>query len=67
MAYVCSQCHTHLEGDGDNPPERCSNCGAEAGIEKEKGAPPAMKYFGVVVIGAFIAAVSGGIISRIAS
>lgn len=66
VAYVCSQCHTRLEGEGENPPHRCTNCGAEAGIEKEKGIPDAMRYFGFVVAGAAVAALSGGIISRIA-
>ncbi len=66
MAYVCSQCHTRLQGEGDEPPHRCTNCGAEAGIEKEKAPAPAMRYFGFVVVGAAVAALSGSIISRVA-
>ncbi|MGH1340032.1 MAG: hypothetical protein ACRBN8_00665 [Nannocystales bacterium] len=69
MAYLCSQCHTRIEGGGeskDERPHRCPQCGAEAGLEKEKGIPPAMRYFGFVVVGAAVAAVSGGIISRVA-
>lgn|GEM_PF-1206770 len=69
MAYLCSKCHTRLEGEGENkedPPHRCTNCGAEAGLEKEKGVPPAMRYFGFVVAGAAVAAISGSVISRIA-
>lgn len=66
MAYLCSKCHTRLEGEGDSAPERCTNCGAEAGLEKEKGVPPAMRYFGLVLAGAALAAFSGGIVSRIA-
>jgi len=69
VAYVCSQCHTRLEGQGEGgtePPHRCTTCGAEAGLEKEKGVPPAMRYFGFVVAGAAVAALSGSIVSRLA-
>ncbi len=66
MAYLCSQCHTHLQGEGEESPHRCTHCGAEAGIEKEKAAPPAMRYFGFVLVGAAVAALSGSIISRVA-
>jgi len=69
VTYVCSKCHTHLEGEGDNHadrPHRCTNCGAEAGLEAVKGVPAAMRYFGFIVAGAAVAALSGGIISRLA-
>ena len=69
VTYVCSQCHTHLQGEGDNHaerPHRCTNCGAEAGIEPVAGVPPAMRFFGFIVAGAAVAALSGGIVGRLA-
>ena len=71
VTYVCSRCHTHLEGEGENHeggdrPHRCPHCGAEAGLEEVKGVAPAMRYFGFIVAGAAVAALSGGIVSRLA-
>lgn len=66
MTYVCSQCHQELTAAEGESPERCTNCGAEAGLEKVKAVPVAMKVFGLVVIGSLVAAASGDVISRLA-
>ena len=64
MQYHCSKCHHAFAAD--EAPEACPNCKAEAGLEPQKAVPMAMKLFGLLVVGVFVAAASGGLISRIA-
>ena len=60
MRYVCSNCHTPVEAQADDEHKVCPNCKAEAGIEPVKeGTPPAMQYFGAVLLVAALAALGG--------
>lgn len=59
MRYVCSFCHTPFEAE-PAPILVCPNCKAEAGIERVLDqAPPAMRYFGAVLLITAILAVVG--------
>ena len=65
MRYVCSYCHSAVEpsSEGDHDHLVCSNCGAEAGIEVVKeSTPPAMRYFGAVLVAAGLVAIGGSLI-----
>lgn len=63
MAFRCSQCHH--ESDSDEL-ERCPECGAEAGLEPVGGIPGPMKLFGLLLAGVIVAAIAGGLMSRMA-
>ena len=64
MTFACARCHHQFSADED--PHACPKCGAEAGLEPQKGVPVPMKLFGLLVVGVLVAAFSGGIVSRIA-
>jgi len=62
MRYVCSRCHSAVEADPEAEHFACPNCQAEAGIEAVKDeTPPAMQYFGVVLLVAAIATIGGSL------
>jgi hypothetical protein len=61
VQYRCSQCHHAFEGDG----HVCPNCKAEAGLEPAHGIPPAMRMFGLLLTVVIVAALSGGIFTRL--
>ncbi len=62
MRYVCSHCHTPLDAEPEDEHEVCPNCKAEAGIEKlEDKAPPAMQYFGLILLIAAIATIGSSL------
>ncbi len=63
MQFRCSRCHTSIAGKDGEHPERCPNCGAEAGLEPVKSIPLAMKLFGLVVGGALVATVVSVVIA----
>ena len=56
MEYDCARCHHRWAHDGDDAPETCPNCHAEAGLEPHKATPFAMKAFGVTLGGAALLA-----------
>jgi DNA-directed RNA polymerase subunit RPC12/RpoP len=64
VTFACARCHHEFSADED--PEVCPKCGAEAGLERQKGVPVAMKLFGLLIVGVLVAAMSGGVVSRIA-
>jgi hypothetical protein len=64
VTFACARCHHQFTAAED--PGVCPNCGAEAGLEPQKGVPIPMKLFGLLVVGVLVAAFSGGIVSRIA-
>ena len=64
MTFACARCHHQFTADDD--PSTCPKCGAEAGLERQKGVPMPMKLFGLLVVGVLVAAFSGGIITRVA-
>ena len=59
MQYTCAQCHHTWSVEGEEGPEACPNCKAEAGLELKHGVPFAMMAFGVSVVGAAITAIVG--------
>ncbi len=63
MQFHCSRCHTSIAGKDDEHPERCPNCGAEAGLEPVKSIPLAMTLFGLVIGGAFVATVVSTVVA----
>lgn len=66
VRYRCAQCHHPFEVPADSEPTACPNCGAEAGLERVHGVPPSMRMFGFLLAGVIAAAVTGGVLSRIA-
>lgn len=67
MRYVCSHCHARFEAEPEEPDKVCPNCKAEAGLEVvHEGTPPAMRYFGFVLLAAAVATV-GGVLAGIVS
>jgi uncharacterized paraquat-inducible protein A len=64
VTFACARCHHLFTAEAD--PSTCPKCGAEAGLERQKGVPMPIKLFGLLVVGVLVAAFSGGIITRIA-
>jgi hypothetical protein len=63
MRYVCSNCHTPLDGEPTDEHQVCPSCKAEAGIEPVKEhTPMAMQLFGIVLLVAAIATIGGSLV-----
>ena len=66
MQYLCSRCHHAFSAEGDEEGLACPNCKAEAGLEPEHGVPPAMRMFGLLLAAVVVAALGGGLFTRLA-
>lgn len=66
MQYLCSRCHHAFADEGADEGLVCPNCKAEAGLEAEHGVPPPMRMFGLLLAAVIVAALGGGLFTRLA-
>jgi hypothetical protein len=62
----CSRCHLRFDlATDDKVGPHCPRCKAEAGLERVMGVPLPMRLFGALLGTVLVAALAGGIMSRL--